>query len=135
MDVKIKASILFVGVILVILIFGALLCYFCSRCLNYCANYCQCLKFRCESVCSCFEYKRIHSSFEETNHVEGSSWSNQTEKYYGQETCGVCLKEININDDLYRAPCRHTFHHVCLELWLVENSWCPSCSRRVENII
>ena len=52
-------------------------------------------------------------------------------KFKGQEkiTCGICLEEIALDNDVGRLKCheKHVFHIKCLATWAAINAICPTC--------
>lgn len=45
-----------------------------------------------------------------------------------KEECPVCLSEFEEGEDLRTLPkCLHTFHVVCIDLWLYSHPNCPTC--------
>ena len=50
------------------------------------------------------------------------------------EQCSICLEDIlNVKLDVKKLECTHTFHNICIEMWLLYNSNCPLC-RNIINI-
>ena len=50
------------------------------------------------------------------------------------ETCAICLGELEPNDELTLLPCHHAFHMECISGWLVHKGLaapCPLCKRHV----
>ncbi|CAN5967745.1 unnamed protein product, partial [Sphagnum jensenii] len=44
--------------------------------------------------------------------------------------CAVCLNEFGEEDRLRLLPkCKHAFHTLCIDTWLLSNSTCPLCRR------
>ena len=87
--------------------------------------FCLCRRYcNCACVCSCFGYSRNRNNYE-------MIYDSQKERSYGQDTCRVCLEEMEITDGLFRLPCRHKFHRKCLEQWLCKCNRCPLCKSRV----
>ena len=39
--------------------------------------------------------------------------------------CGICLDEMD--DATCTYACGHRFHSTCIQIWLAENSTCPTC--------
>ena len=127
-----------------------LFCYILRRFVDYCSDhfldYCFCPDCGYTCVCSCFGHNRNRGDYEgieepvRTNetgkiitHIEiGESFgTKEVERSFGQRTCGICLEEMNVDEDLYRTPCRHKFHTYCLKRWLEENNRCPLCNSSV----
>jgi hypothetical protein len=42
-------------------------------------------------------------------------------------TCSICLCELEEGDWVGDIPCGHLFHKDCLKEWLVKNNHCPIC--------
>jgi len=40
--------------------------------------------------------------------------------------CSICLDKL-VSRNTQFLPCKHEFHHDCIERWLDENSSCPCC--------
>ena len=147
-----SASLSFVGIMLGVFILGVLLCYFCVHRLISCLDYCLCMICKCKCVDSCCRHQRNHADYEKIDEISNeenlvwqicgvgyeigkSSWLSDIEKSFGQDTCGICLREMSINDELYRALCGHRFHPQCLEQWLKENNRCPLCTNALELLL
>ncbi|NXP70405.1 RN122 protein, partial [Ramphastos sulfuratus] len=45
------------------------------------------------------------------------------------QTCGVCLEDFNMKDELGVLPCQHGFHRKCLVKWLEVRCVCPMCNK------
>lgn len=41
------------------------------------------------------------------------------------DECSICLN--NIKYDKIILPCNHSFHYICIIIWLKENPICPIC--------
>lgn len=41
--------------------------------------------------------------------------------------CSICLVEYEKNEELVLLPCRHSFHHLCVETWFQKHTTCPLC--------
>lgn len=50
-------------------------------------------------------------------------------------TCTICLESTKDGglSDVYRLPCRHWFHKVCLRKWIRYNNNCPNCRQVVSD--
>lgn len=46
--------------------------------------------------------------------------------------CPICLEDIPLATDVTMLPCRHWFHHTCVELWLSQRDSCPLCRRSIK---
>lgn len=40
-------------------------------------------------------------------------------------TCGVCLQGFQLRQTVRTLPCRHAFHILCIDNWLMNHSQCP----------
>ncbi|KAK8480887.1 hypothetical protein V6N13_004293 [Hibiscus sabdariffa] len=45
----------------------------------------------------------------------------------GDETCVICLNQLEVGFEASRMPCSHGFHGGCIEKWLRQNHYCPIC--------
>lgn len=43
------------------------------------------------------------------------------------ECCAVCIEPYKANDVVRLLPCRHEFHKICVDPWLLEHRTCPMC--------
>ena len=121
----VSSFLIILGIILILAsIWGLVICLFVigDLCLYRGHDFCKCSCF-----CRCFRNKRIRSSYEEIYDVEKCLGN-------GQDNCTVCLEDMKINDDLYRAWCGHKFHTHCLERWLEEDNRCPLCNCMMQSI-
>ena len=117
-------SIVIVIIFLVITITGGCLCYFCIQRLAYCCELCPRPSCNCTCVPSDFQLKKTNSHFQNYFLLEDG-------ESFGQHSCMICLEDMKITEDLFRALCRHKFHRKCLKRWLQEYDRCPICSGSV----
>merc|ERR1712107_154158 len=46
----------------------------------------------------------------------------------GRDTdCAICMGELGLTGMHVVAPCKHSFHLVCLEKWMEVKMECPTC--------
>lgn len=45
----------------------------------------------------------------------------------GLDDCAVCLSKIKEKDKIAILPCRHVFHHACVQPWFQQHRSCPTC--------
>ena len=49
-----------------------------------------------------------------------------------QDTCSICICDMNDGDTYRKLPCGHLFHKDCIDSYLLENSTkCPNCRHDV----
>ncbi|KAK8480889.1 hypothetical protein V6N13_004296 [Hibiscus sabdariffa] len=49
------------------------------------------------------------------------------------ETCMICLNELEVGFEAARMPCSHGFHGDCIEKWLRQSHYCPICRFEMPN--
>eukprot|EP00116_Pleurobrachia_bachei_P005946 sb/3466208/ len=54
-----------------------------------------------------------------------------TTKFNGEQSCNICLCEIDQGVTVRTLPCFHTFHSVCIDNWLCRKAECPVCRHKV----
>jgi hypothetical protein len=52
---------------------------------------------------------------------------------YCNSPCAVCLCDYEVGDMLRPLPCKHVFHHRCINKWLQRNGVCPLCMQNVQH--
>lgn len=52
---------------------------------------------------------------------------------YSGSPCAVCLCDYEVGDLLRPLPCKHVFHHRCINKWLKRNGVCPLCMQNVSH--
>ncbi|CAF5192793.1 unnamed protein product, partial [Rotaria magnacalcarata] len=45
-----------------------------------------------------------------------------------EESCVICLDIIKTGDTIRKLVCGHTFHHHCVDPWLLNHRHCPLCN-------
>ncbi|KAK8481442.1 hypothetical protein V6N13_068794 [Hibiscus sabdariffa] len=45
----------------------------------------------------------------------------------GDETCLICLNQLEVGFEASRMPCSHGFHCDCIQKWLRQSHYCPIC--------
>lgn len=46
-------------------------------------------------------------------------------------TCAICLDNMNENEEVIVLPCRHGYHRNCIETWLNAHNVCPTCRQSI----
>jgi hypothetical protein len=47
-----------------------------------------------------------------------------------QHTCVICMDDFIDNDIIRETPCEHLFHRLCIDRWLLKESYkCPTCRK------
>ncbi|XP_063161035.1 E3 ubiquitin-protein ligase RNF149 isoform X2 [Candoia aspera] len=52
---------------------------------------------------------------------EDKCWANDT------ENCAICIENYKTKDTVRLLPCKHIFHKLCIDPWLLEHRTCPIC--------
>jgi hypothetical protein len=47
------------------------------------------------------------------------------------ETCSVCLSQMETGEEAKRLGCKHVYHPACIDRWLERSRLCPVCKRDV----
>ncbi|KAM4802371.1 E3 ubiquitin-protein ligase RNF149-like [Urocitellus parryii] len=43
------------------------------------------------------------------------------------ENCAVCIENFKVKDVIRILPCKHIFHRICVDPWLLDHRTCPMC--------
>ncbi|MBW02870.1 E3 ubiquitin-protein ligase-like protein, partial [Eschrichtius robustus] len=43
------------------------------------------------------------------------------------ESCAVCIENFKGKDVIRILPCKHIFHRICIDPWLLDHRTCPMC--------
>lgn len=53
---------------------------------------------------------------------------------YENSECSICLGTFEQNEEAIALPeCRHLFHEICIDRWLIMNPICPYCRFNIRN--
>ena len=44
-----------------------------------------------------------------------------------ENDCSICLETYQRGEQIKELQCRHTYHPVCIDEWLLESRKCPMC--------
>ena len=47
------------------------------------------------------------------------------------DVCGICMEPCAVSLHYTILGCTHVFHSACIRPWLIRNSTCPNCRRRI----
>ncbi|KAJ8269602.1 hypothetical protein COCON_G00122090 [Conger conger] len=47
------------------------------------------------------------------------------------DNCAVCIEGYKPNDVVRILPCRHLFHKICVDPWLLDHRTCPMCKMNI----
>ena len=62
------------------------------------------------------------------NLIPAHKYRRKKERASENETCAVCLGDFEEGEELKTLPeCMHSFHVLCIDMWLYSNSNCPVC--------
>lgn len=62
--------------------------------------------------------------------VEMASVNNS----FGTQECIICQDNFDVNKDVVVLPCKHIFHHNCLNHWVNRTQACPICREKITNV-
>jgi len=48
--------------------------------------------------------------------------------------CAVCTEPFKIGSEALKLPCKHYFHHDCINEWLRRNNRCPLCRHELPTL-
>lgn len=69
-----------------------------------------------------------HLSQLQVDEIQKTKWSCKD----GVNTCTVCIEDFDIGDEVKTLPCKHVFHSLCINKWVLERSTvCPNCKRLI----
>ncbi|XP_050068958.1 E3 ubiquitin-protein ligase goliath [Anopheles maculipalpis] len=49
------------------------------------------------------------------------------DKEIDNDCCAICIEPYKVTDVIRVLPCKHEFHKVCIDPWLLEHRTCPMC--------
>jgi hypothetical protein len=44
-----------------------------------------------------------------------------------EECCAICLDNMTVGQSVRQLRCKHAFHVICVDEWLITNKSCPHC--------
>jgi Ring finger domain len=47
------------------------------------------------------------------------------------DQCRICICPYENEEEIRELPCKHNFHSTCIDIWLVQNSFCPLCRKKL----
>ncbi|KAM8786424.1 E3 ubiquitin-protein ligase RNF149 isoform 1-T1 [Rhynchonycteris naso] len=53
----------------------------------------------------------------------------------GAENCAVCIENFKVKDVVRILPCKHIFHRICIDPWLLDHRTCPMCKLDVIKVL
>ena len=51
-----------------------------------------------------------------------------------QSGCVICHEDFELDDEICRLTCCHTFHAACVSRWLAIKASCPLCNSDVRKV-
>lgn len=61
-------------------------------------------------------------------------WNNDSENFWNQQQCLVCLEDFSNSCEVMTLPCSHEYHVHCISQWLLRRrNVCPICCREVNS--
>ncbi len=46
--------------------------------------------------------------------------------------CGICLEELELENNIYKTICGHSFHNKCIHKSMKKNNYCPYCRKELQ---
>ena len=59
--------------------------------------------------------------------IDNSTFKIQTDPIGSNESCSICLENLQNGDFASHLPCQHVFHADCISEWLKRTPSCPNC--------
>lgn len=94
-------------------------------------------------ICSCIFVYLLRKTI--TNYNRTVPVSNElslpTHKYTlstnenEDKLCLICLSEFIVGEQIKTLPCKHFYHVLCIDQWLVRKPTCPKCKRSILDIV
>ncbi len=53
-----------------------------------------------------------------------------SQEYFSQESCAICLEEFNDLDNVVARACKHIFHEECNDFWKKQSPTCAICRNK-----
>uniref|UniRef100_A0A7N0ZTP5 RING-type E3 ubiquitin transferase n=2 Tax=Kalanchoe fedtschenkoi TaxID=63787 RepID=A0A7N0ZTP5_KALFE len=60
-------------------------------------------------------------------HVYGVKHRKTTKQKDADAKCSVCQEEFRSGDKMGSLKCKHSYHVTCIDEWLRQKNWCPTC--------
>jgi len=60
------------------------------------------------------------------------SHENQCIEILDRQICGICLEELEIENNIYKTICGHSFHHNCIHKSMKKSNNCPYCRKELQ---
>ena len=80
--------------------------------------------------------KRIIYSHINSGIISTTKTNNMNINIYSNDTCSICLSNINLNESVRTLPCNHYYHKKCIDPWIFTNYTCPLCKLHlIDNIV
>lgn len=69
---------------------------------------------------------------ERTQQLPTEKYRKLSDSTSPQEACAICVDDFRSGDNMRVLPCKHHFHQVCIDEWLINHSdLCPLCKKQV----
>ncbi|KAK8635556.1 hypothetical protein V6N13_004290 [Hibiscus sabdariffa] len=73
------------------------------------------------------EFERLNYGMVAASEASIGEMLETVEVEAGDETCMICLNELEVGFEAARMPCSHDFHGDCIKKWLSQSHYCPIC--------
>ncbi|KAH0453986.1 hypothetical protein IEQ34_018310 [Dendrobium chrysotoxum] len=87
---------------------------------------------RIVQFCKMFHVKWVLKGLPKMQYEEEDDEEEEEKQWGDVSSCVICLEKFKDGDLCRLLPaCRHCFHMLCIDVWLLKNLTCPLCRTNV----